>query len=105
MILAADAQLRLDANWVDYTLIATYFVFVLGIGILAKRAVSSSIDFFLSGRSAFIDGQFLTVSSAEGQLPADAEKPLDGLSGGEQLVGHLSVRDDHASDPLCFAHK
>jgi SSS family solute:Na+ symporter len=51
MILAADAQLRLDANWVDYLLIATYFVFVLGIGILAKRSVSSSIDFFLSGRS------------------------------------------------------
>jgi SSS family solute:Na+ symporter len=51
MILAAETQLRLDANWVDYLLIATYFVFVLGIGILAKRAVSSSIDFFLSGRS------------------------------------------------------
>jgi SSS family solute:Na+ symporter len=51
MILAADAQLRLDANWVDYLLIATYFVFVLGIGILAKRSVSSSIDFFLSGRA------------------------------------------------------
>jgi solute:Na+ symporter, SSS family len=51
MIFAADAQLRLDANWVDYILIALYFVFVLGIGILAKRSVSSSIDFFLSGRS------------------------------------------------------
>jgi solute:Na+ symporter, SSS family len=51
MLLAADAQLRLDANWVDYILIALYFVFVLGIGILARRSVSSSIDFFLSGRS------------------------------------------------------
>src|SRR4051794_20499094 len=51
MIYAADAQLRLDANWVDYILIALYFVFVLGIGILAKRSVSSSLDFFLSGRS------------------------------------------------------
>jgi SSS family solute:Na+ symporter len=36
---------------VDYLLIALYFVFVIGIGIAAKRAVSSSIDFFLSGRS------------------------------------------------------
>ena len=36
MVLAADAQLRLDANWVDYVLIALYFVFVLGIGILAQ---------------------------------------------------------------------
>ena len=51
MIFAADSQLRLDANFVDYVLIALYFVFVLGIGILAKRSVSSSIDFFLSGRS------------------------------------------------------
>src|SRR5438128_2575709 len=51
MVFAADAQLRLDANWVDYILIALYFVFVLGIGILARRSVSSSIDFFLSGRA------------------------------------------------------
>ena len=51
MVLAASSQLRLDANWVDYLLIAIYFGFVLGIGVMAKRAVSSSIDFFLSGRS------------------------------------------------------
>ena len=51
MILAADNQLRLDANWVDYLLIALYFGFVLGIGVLARRSVSSSLDFFLSGRS------------------------------------------------------
>jgi SSS family solute:Na+ symporter len=51
MVLAADAQLRLDANWVDYLLVALYFAFVLGIGIMAKRSVSTSIDFFLSGRS------------------------------------------------------
>jgi SSS family solute:Na+ symporter len=52
MIFAAEApQLRLDANWVDYILIALYFVFVLGIGILARRSVSTSLDFFLSGRS------------------------------------------------------
>src|SRR4051794_35907388 len=51
MTLAAQAQLRLDANWVDYCLIALYFVFVLGIGILARRSVSTSLDFFLSGRS------------------------------------------------------
>ncbi|KQB83936.1 sodium:solute symporter family protein [Corynebacterium oculi] len=42
--------LRLDATWVDYSLVALYFVFVLGIGWAAKRRVSSSIDFFLSGR-------------------------------------------------------
>ncbi|HET6562845.1 MAG TPA: sodium:solute symporter family protein [Marmoricola sp.] len=47
----AESQLRLDANWVDFTIVALYFVFVLGIGIMARRAVSSSLDFFLSGRS------------------------------------------------------
>jgi SSS family solute:Na+ symporter len=51
VVFAADAQLRLDASWVDYLLIALYFAFVLGIGIAARRSVSSSIDFFLSGRS------------------------------------------------------
>ncbi len=51
MVLAAGSGLRLDANWVDYLLIALYFAFVLGIGVIARRSVSTSIDFFLSGRS------------------------------------------------------
>jgi SSS family solute:Na+ symporter len=41
----------ISANPVDYVIIALYFVFVLGIGLMARRAVSDSIDFFLSGRS------------------------------------------------------
>jgi solute:Na+ symporter, SSS family len=45
------ATLRLDANWIDYLLVAIYFCFVMGIGLAAKKSVSSSIDFFLSGRS------------------------------------------------------
>ncbi|WP_338774803.1 sodium:solute symporter family protein [Nocardia vulneris] len=47
----AATTLRLDADPVDYALVALYFVFVLGIGLLARQRVSSSIDFFLSGRS------------------------------------------------------
>jgi SSS family solute:Na+ symporter len=47
----ADANLRLNAGPVDYALIGIYFVLVLGIGALARRSVSSSLDFFLSGRS------------------------------------------------------
>ena len=46
----ADSVLRLDAQWIDYLLVAVYFVFVLGIGWAARRRVSSSIDYFLSGR-------------------------------------------------------
>ena len=51
VVLATEGQLRLDANWVDYLLIAIYFVFVIGIGVMARRSVSTSLDFFLSGRS------------------------------------------------------
>jgi SSS family solute:Na+ symporter len=41
----------IDASAVDYLILATYFVFVLGIGVIARRSVSDSLDFFLSGRS------------------------------------------------------
>jgi SSS family solute:Na+ symporter len=44
-------SLRLDMNWLDYGLLAVYFAVVLGIGIAARRSISSSLDFFLSGRS------------------------------------------------------
>ena len=47
----AQEQLRLDAGPVDYVLLALYFAFVLGIGYLARRSVSTSLDFFLSGRA------------------------------------------------------
>jgi len=48
--LAADNVLRLNVGALDYVLIAIYFVFVLGIGLLARSQISSSLDFFLSGR-------------------------------------------------------
>ncbi|HKS45816.1 MAG TPA: sodium:solute symporter family protein [Amycolatopsis sp.] len=51
MHVLAAANLRLDAKAIDYLLLAFYFVLVLGIGYLARRQVSSSLDFFLSGRS------------------------------------------------------
>lgn len=51
IIAASDNPLRLDANFIDFGLVAVYFIFVLGIGWLARRQVSSSLDFFLSGRS------------------------------------------------------
>ena len=41
----------IDASWLDYLLVAIYFAFVIGIGVMARRSVSDSIDFFLSGRS------------------------------------------------------
>ncbi|WP_431941277.1 sodium:solute symporter family protein [Nocardia grenadensis] len=50
-LVAEGEVLRLDAQPVDYAIVVLYFVFVLGIGLLARQRVSSSMDFFLSGRS------------------------------------------------------
>ena len=47
----APTDLRLDANALDYFLVAFYFLLVLGIGFVARRSISSSLDFLLSGRS------------------------------------------------------
>jgi solute:Na+ symporter, SSS family len=51
-------MLRLDASALDYTILAIYFLVVLGIGVVARMSVKTDIDFFLSGRSlpAWITG-------------------------------------------------
>ncbi|GAA1776211.1 sodium:solute symporter family protein [Nocardioides hankookensis] len=45
------ASTIIDAKFVDYLMIFMYFAVVLGIGVLARRQISDSLDFFLSGRS------------------------------------------------------
>src|ERR1051325_2910087 len=47
----AMADTIIDATWVDYVIVFLYFAVVLGIGVMARRQVSDSVDFFLSGRS------------------------------------------------------
>jgi solute:Na+ symporter, SSS family len=42
--------LRLDLSGIDYVILATYFVVVLGIGFVARLTIKTDIDFFLSGR-------------------------------------------------------
>jgi SSS family solute:Na+ symporter len=44
-------DIRLDLGIVDTLLLFVYFAFVIGIGFALKRAVATSTDFFLSGRS------------------------------------------------------
>ena len=39
MLAQAQTDLRLDANTIDYLLVAFYFVLVLGIGFAARRSV------------------------------------------------------------------
>jgi solute:Na+ symporter, SSS family len=51
-------DVRLDTNFIDYAILVTYFVVVLGVGFAAKRYIKTSLDYFLSGRSlpAWITG-------------------------------------------------
>ncbi len=50
-VVLAQTDLRLDTIWIDYVFVVIYFVLVLGIGVLARRSIASSLDFLLSGRS------------------------------------------------------
>jgi transporter, SSS family len=50
-MVAASDTLRLDINALDYAILAVYFALVITIGLLAKRAIATSEDFFLSGRA------------------------------------------------------
>ncbi|MDX6687143.1 MAG: solute:Na+ symporter, family [Baekduia sp.] len=56
--MVAAANVRLNTNWLDFTILGIYFVVVLGVGWVAKRYVKTSLDYFLSGRSlpAWITG-------------------------------------------------
>ncbi len=58
MLTLAAANVRLDVNALDYSILGVYFVVVLGIGWVAKRYVKTSLDYFLSGRAlpAWITG-------------------------------------------------
>jgi SSS family solute:Na+ symporter len=51
-------MLRLHPSALDYAILAVYFVVVLGIGFVARLAIKTDVDFFLSGRSlpAWITG-------------------------------------------------
>ena len=58
-----------------------------------------ALRFFLSGRSAFVDGQFVTVSTTAGELPEDAAKPLAGrvavVTGAARGIGAAIARTLH----------
>jgi 3-oxoacyl-[acyl-carrier protein] reductase len=55
-----------------------------------------ALRFFLSGRSAYVDGQLLAVTSGAGQLPDDPEKPLAGkvavVTGAARGIGAAIAR-------------
>jgi solute:Na+ symporter, SSS family len=47
----AAGTLKLALSPLDLTLVVIYFVFVIGIGVALRRLITTSTDFFLSGRS------------------------------------------------------
>ncbi|WP_170127355.1 sodium:solute symporter family protein [Kineococcus rhizosphaerae] len=91
MALAAAAPQRIDAHLVDYLLVAFYFVVVLGIGLIARRSVSSSLDFLLSGRSlpAWVTGlAFVSANLGATELLGQA---ANGAQFGEQAFHYYWI--------------
>lgn len=66
-----------------------------GVGVAAPSA-GAALRFLLSGRSAYVDGQFLHVDSEAGELPADWEAPLAGrvavVTGAARGIGAAIAR-------------
>lgn len=66
-----------------------------GVDVTAPSVISS-LRFFLSGRSAFVDGQFLRVTSDKGSLPEDWDEPLAGkvaaVTGAARGIGAAIAR-------------
>lgn len=71
-----------------------------GVAVTAP-SVLGALRFFLSTKSAFVDGQLLAVDSAAGALPEDWEKPLAGrvavVTGAARGIG-ASIADTLARD-------
>src|SRR4051794_6359937 len=83
--------LRLNLSPVDLVLMLIYFLFVLGIGFALKRAVKSSLDFFLSGRSlpAWIPGiGFISANSGAVELLG---QPASGAQYGAAMVHYFGI--------------
>src|SRR3954454_18452506 len=83
VVLASDTII--SASFVDYLIVLIYFGVVLSIGVVARRQISDSVDFFLSGRAlpawvtglAFISANLgaveimgMSANGAEFGLPA-----------------------------------
>jgi len=74
---AVDGMLRSLAKELRGGSTGNGIVLAEGVGVQAPSAVGL-LRFLLSTRSAFVDGQLLTVDSDAGALPADWDRPLEG---------------------------
>lgn len=66
-----------------------------GVPVTAPSSLGA-LRFLLSGRSAFVDGQVVTVDSTAGSVPEDWERPLEGtvaaVTGAARGIGAAIVR-------------
>jgi solute:Na+ symporter, SSS family len=83
--------LPLNAQPVDYVLVVFYFAIVLGIGLIARRGISDSVDFLLSGRSlpAWVTGlAFMSANLGATELLGQT---ANGAQYGEQTFHYYWV--------------
>lgn len=66
-----------------------------GLGLDAPSA-QAALHFLLSGRSAYVDGQFIEITEQRGELPADWDQPLAGkvavVTGAARGIGAAIAR-------------
>jgi 3-oxoacyl-[acyl-carrier protein] reductase len=71
-------------------------ILLAGAAAATSPSTLGALRFFLSGRSAFVDGQFVTVNSGAGALAADADRPLAGkvavVTGAARGIGAAIAR-------------
>ncbi len=62
----------------------------------AEGSVASTVQFLLSGRSAYVDGQVIRIGEGDAPAPKDPLKPLDGLTavvtGASRGIGESMAR-------------
>lgn len=92
---AVDGMLRSLAHELRAGATGNGILLAEGVGTAAPGAVGA-LRFLLSGRSAYVDGQFLLVGSERGELPADWEQPLAGkvavVTGAARGIGAAITR-------------
>lgn len=74
---------------------------------LTAPSVQHALRFFLSARSAFVDGQLLSIATDAGDSAAPAERPLEGLTlcvtGAARGIGEAIARTLAADGALVIA--
>lgn len=74
---AVEGMLRSLAKELRGGATANGILLAAGVDVTA-HSVSAALEFLLSGKSAYVDGQFITVGHSEGASPTDCRAPLAG---------------------------